>query len=165
VNILAEPYRQLDFMAPGPEPPEHVSDINGAYVGLYTTVIALILLSGGSLSENKLDRYLRRMNAADTTPVDTTEKVLARMIKDGYIVKVKDSTGGDEVVDYIVGSRGKVEVGKEGVANFVRKVYGADVEDLEERLSRSLGLSVEENAADASTQPATGPGRRANGQR
>ena len=136
-------------MGPGiaPEPEHDVLDLDGAYIGLYSMVVSLILLSGGTLPEGKLDRFMKRMNAGDTTPVDTTDKVLARMAKDGYIVKVKDTQGGDEVVDYIVGPRGKIEVGKEGVANFVRTVYGDDVEDLEGRLKRSLGLGDEVDAS------------------
>ena len=131
----------LDFMGPGIAPEnEDMADVDGAYIGLYTMVISLILLSGGTLSEGKLDRFLKRMNASDTTPVDTTEKVLARMAKDGYIVKIKDPQGGEETVDYMVGPRGKVEIGKDGVASFVRTVYGNDVEDLDQRLKRSLGL-------------------------
>lgn len=155
-NILPEQYRGLPVMGPGIAPaPEHdLPDLDGAYIGLYSMVISLILLSGGTLSEGKLDRFLKRMNAGDTTPVDTTEKVLARMAKDGYIVKIKDTQGGDEVVDYIVGPRGKIEVGKEGVANFVRTVYGDDVEDLDGRLKRSLGLGDEAVGNDAEGEPA-----------
>lgn len=119
-------------------------DVDGAYIGLYTTVVSLILLAGGSLPEAKLDRFLRRMNADRTTPVDNTEKVLTRMAKDGYIVKIKDSNGGDELIDYMVGPRGKIEVGKEGAANLVRAVYGENVQDLEQRLTRSLGIGGEE---------------------
>lgn len=123
-----------------------VPDLESAYIGLYTTIISLILLSGGSLSEGKLDRFMKRMNAADTMPIDTTDKALARMAKDGYIVKIKETQGGEQTVDYIVGPRGKVEVGKHGVANFVSTVYGDNVEDLDERLQRSLGLAEEGEA-------------------
>lgn len=139
-NILPDQYRTADIMGPGPEPPEDDVDADSAYIGLYTTIISLILLSGGTLSESKLDRFLKRMNAEQSTPVDSTDKLLTRMIKEAYIVRVKDSSSGEELVDYMVGPRGKVEVGKEGVANFVRTVYGGGSEDLEQRLTRSLGL-------------------------
>lgn len=61
--------------------------------------------------------------------------------------------GGEEIIEYMVGPRGKVEVGMQGVAGLVREVYGrsADAEDMtamerdqmeefEQRLARSLGM-------------------------
>jgi hypothetical protein len=149
-----------------PPPRIPTSEAESAYVGLYTMVIALISLSGGTLSEGKLDRFLKRMNAQTATPIGYTEEVLKRMVKEGYIVKVKD-TSGEEITDYYVGPRGKVEVGEEAIANLVRTVYsGANVEDLEQRLSRSLGIAEGNTAhaqpavdADAAT-PAQGDGRR-----
>lgn len=159
-TILPEPYRQLEILGPGREPDENIPDLDGSYIGLYSMVIALILLSGGTLSENKLDRFLKRMNAGETTPLDTTDKVLARMAKDGYIVKIKDSSSGDEIVDYMVGPRGKVEVGKEGAANLVRRVYGNDVGDLEQRLTRSLGLGEGGGGGAADGEPGPAVARR-----
>lgn len=74
---------------------------------------------------------------------EKTEKVLRRMEREGYIVKVRErEAGGDETVDYVVGPRGKVEVGEKGVAGLVRKVFGKkdhEKEKLEARLVRSLG--------------------------
>ncbi|KAJ4304855.1 hypothetical protein N0V90_000383 [Kalmusia sp. IMI 367209] len=160
-TILPERYRKLDVIGPGREPEDDAPDLDGSYIGLYSMIIALILLSGGTLSENKLDRFMKRMNAGETTPLDTTDRVLARMQKDGYIVKIKDSSSGEEVVDYMVGPRGKVEVGKEGVANLVRHVYGHDIEDLEQRLTRSLGLGEERDGGAANgEEPAAAVARR-----
>ncbi|KAF2274942.1 MAGE-domain-containing protein [Westerdykella ornata] len=137
-NVLPEAFRAPEIIPP-PRIPN--SELESAYVGLYTMVIALISLSGGTLSEGKLDRFLKRMNAHHNTPVDSTEEILKRMVKEGYIVRVKD-TSGDEVVDYYVGPRGKVEVGEDAVANMVRTVYsGSSIEDLEQRISRSLGFA------------------------
>ncbi|KAL5403422.1 hypothetical protein PMIN03_009890 [Paraphaeosphaeria minitans] len=160
-NILPEKYRSLSVMGPSmtpaPDDGPDLPDLESAYIGLYSTVISLLLLSGGTLSEGKLDRFMKRMNAADTTPIATTDKALTRMAKDGYIVKVKETQGGEELVDYIVGPRGKVEVGKRGVANFARTVYGANVEDLEERLTRSLGLAEDGEANDVDGEAAAAP--------
>jgi melanoma-associated antigen len=109
-------------------------------------VIALITISGGMIAEGKLDRAFRRMNADNNTPIGTKDKTLAQMAKDGYITRVKEATNGDETIDYIVGPRGKVEVGREGFAKFVRTIYGqdGDDEDLEKSIERTL------NVADAS---------------
>lgn len=111
--------------------------------------ITLISLNGGKLSQGQLDRYLRRMNANQTTPVDATDKVIVRMVKEGYLNKIKDSSSGEEIVDYMVGPRGKVEVDKEAMAKFVKLMYsvGPQVEDLDARLSRSLALD-ERNASE-----------------
>lgn len=82
---------------------------------------------------------------------EKTEKVLKRMEREGYIVKVRERDGGgEESIDYVVGPRGKAEVGERGVAGVVRKVYGKkDVEatELEKKLVRSLGeVSLEKES-------------------
>jgi hypothetical protein len=162
-NILPKPYRVAADIGPGPDPPEDVPDVEAAYIGLYTTVIALIAISGGSLPESKLDRQLTRMNAEQSTPVDSTEKTIARMIKEGYVVKIKDTSSGEEVVEYVVGPRGRVEVDKHSLADFVRAVYGDGVENLEQKIARSFGLSEEDEAqsgeAAAERDVGRGPGR------
>lgn len=143
-NLLPERYRVPEILEPPRIP---TSEVESAYVGLYTMVISLIALSGGSLPEQKLERHLKRLNADQTTPVDKTEKVLARMVKEGYILKSKDTSAGEELVDYYIGPRGKVEVGDEGVAGLVRAVYGQDaLPDLEKRIERSLGLTERRQA-------------------
>lgn len=94
-----------------------------------------------------MERYLKRTNADQYTPLDKTEKVLARMLKEGYLVRDKDTSGGDEVIEYRVGPRGKVEVGDEGVSGLVREVYGnvdTERENLDRRLERSLGFKEKE---------------------
>jgi hypothetical protein len=158
-SILPEKYRSLPFMGPGIAPEDDnrdVPDQDSAYIALYSMVITLILLSGGTLPEGKLDRFLKRMNAGDTTPIDTTDKTLARMAKDGYIVKIKETQGGEETVDYIAGPRGKIEVGKQGAASLVRTVYGDKVEDLDGRLQRSLGLGEDGEANVVNGEAAAG---------
>ncbi|KAI9833054.1 MAG: hypothetical protein M1819_003887 [Sarea resinae] len=124
-------------------PPPHVptSTTESTYIGLYTFIIALISLSGGSISEAKLERYMRRANADQYTPIDRTERLLARLCKEGYLVKFRDASSGEEVVEYMVGPRGKVEIGPEGVAGMIKTVYAADeAEDLDQRIQRSLNL-------------------------
>ncbi|KAF2395541.1 MAGE-domain-containing protein [Trichodelitschia bisporula] len=136
VSVLPAEMRG-EAIVPPPKVPN--AEEEAAYVGLYSFIVAVITLSGGSLGEAKLDRHLRRVNAESHTPVGSTDEVLKRMVREGYVVKIKDSSGGEEVVEYIVGGRGKVEVGEEGVAGLVRAVYGGDV-DVEKKLERSLGL-------------------------
>jgi melanoma-associated antigen len=52
----------------------------------------------------------------------STEKFLTTMAKQGYIDKVKDMISGEPRYDYHLGPRGKIEVGKKGTMDFVKKV-------------------------------------------
>jgi hypothetical protein len=88
--------------------------------------------------------------------------------------------GGEEVIEYMVGPRGKIEVGEKGVAGLVREVYGRpdpdmlngnngntknaedkeEMEEFESRLQRSLGLGKRQKPeANGDYQPAETPGR------
>ena len=83
------------------------------------------------------------MNLSTSTPLGSTDKLLQRMLKDGYIVRIKDSSSGEESIEYMVGPRAKVESGDEGVKGLVRGVFGkvdAEAEELEKRLERSLAV-------------------------
>ena len=137
-----------------PPPQVPTVEAESQYVALYTFVIALILLSGGTLPDGKLDRYLKRVNVDETTPfadsmaysgIDKTDKLLKRMEKDGYIVKIRDTSTGEETIDWVIGQRGKVEVGERGVTGLVKMVYGdldeEEAEELERKLERSLGMA------------------------
>lgn len=133
----------------------------------------MISLNGGALSEQKLERYLARTNADTYTPIDRTDRFLARLCKEGYLVRTRENDGGEEVVEYMVGPRGKVEVGSGGVAGLVREVYGlgGGLEDLtpaereergefEARLKRSLGVSgVQEEQEQERTSANAANGR------
>ncbi|CEN60035.1 hypothetical protein ASPCAL02476 [Aspergillus calidoustus] len=160
-STLPPAYRKQDMLSPAKAPME------GAYTGLYTFIIGVILLNGGVLQEQKLDRYLSRMNADTYTPIDRTDKFLQRLCREGYLVKTREMDGGDEIIEYMVGPRGKVEVGARGVAGLVREVYGrqtmvegdditpaeqAKMEEFEFRLSRSLGLKRPEGQAATQDQ-------------
>lgn len=134
------------------------------YTALYTLVISLIYLNNNSLPEQKLSRYLRRLNADTNTPFGMLDKVLQRMQKEGYIDKRRDTVMGEEVTEWFVGPRGKVEVGIRGVTGLVKSVYGhgavplfkrqpdeddetnvfvkIEEEELNAKLSRSLGVKI-----------------------
>jgi hypothetical protein len=73
-------------------------------------------------------------------PTDKTENVLAKLIRQGYLVKSVENKvlGEDETITWHVGPRGKKEVGNEAVAAFVREVYGGSSDDLEKKLQASL---------------------------
>lgn len=62
------------------------------------------------------------MAIQEKTPLMTTDKFLTTMVKQGYIDKVKDMVTGEPRFDYHLGPRGKVEVGKKGALDLVKKV-------------------------------------------
>ncbi len=139
-STLSPKYRIPPILSPSIIPD---ASTEAAYTALYTVIISLISLFGqdGRLSSAKLDNYLQRMNADVNMPMDKTESTLQKMIKQGYLVKIKENNNGDEIIDWMVGSRGKVEVGNKGVKGLVEEVYGEDApDDLAERIRSSLGL-------------------------
>jgi melanoma-associated antigen len=77
----------------------------------------------------------------------STEKLLQKLTKEGYLEKRRDTSSGEEITEWVVGPRGKIEVGEGGVQGIVRAVYGrsgGDDEELEKRLGRSLGLQPQQ---------------------
>ncbi|KAJ5364317.1 uncharacterized protein N7496_010030 [Penicillium cataractarum] len=161
ISTLPAAYRTPAIIPPTRAPS---TTTESTYTAFYSFVIAVILLNGGTLGEQKLGRYLRRMNAEDYMLGDKTDKLLARLCREGYLVRTREMDGGEEVIEFMVGPRGKVEVGSSGVAGLVREVYGrgrdsggggggaAGENDLtqmeremraefEARLRRSLGIS------------------------
>ena len=137
--------------APSILPPGRVPDVSteASFIGFASFVVGLVYLSEGQrLSEGKLQRYLRTANADDLVlNGERTELVLKRLERHGYLVKIKerDGAGGEETVEYVVGPRGKVEIGPRGVAGLARAAYGkrdAELEQLEDRLEASLGAGT-----------------------
>ncbi|OJJ57676.1 hypothetical protein ASPSYDRAFT_154678 [Aspergillus sydowii CBS 593.65] len=167
-STLPSKYRKQDILQPTRGPME------SAYTGLYTFIIGLILLNGGSLQEQKLDRYLSRVNAETYTPIDRTDRFLQRLCKEGYLLRNREMDGGDEIIEYMVGPRGKVEVGTRGVAGLVREVYGRQdlaedddvspaerekMADFEFRLGRSLGMRKVDDTNTRKREEDAGEGR------
>jgi len=154
-TILPDQYRIPDIIGPSRPLPDDDINREDSYVGLYTMTIALITIAGGKIPEGKLDRALRRMNADQSTPVGSKDKTLSLMAKDGYIVAIKE----DEAVEYIVGPRGKVEVGRDGFANLIRMMYGEDQdqEELEKRIERTLNVAEAFNSSGVPAEPPAAP--------
>lgn len=141
-STLPARYRSASVLQPAQIPS---TGAEASYVGLTTFILALIYLSPSqNLSEPRLQKHLKRMNADNYVLAgEKTEKVLKRMERENYIIKVRERDGGgEESVEYVIGPRGKVEVGERGVAGLVRGVYGkkdAEADELDRRLARSLG--------------------------
>ncbi|KAK5937069.1 hypothetical protein PMZ80_010609 [Knufia obscura] len=152
VSTLPTAYKtRPELLVPSRAPDQGVES---AYVALYTIIVSLLYLhtpSGGGgdsakqvsqgkesedatepISDAKLHRYLSRLSLSEWTPMGVeganVEKLLARMMREGYVERRRDNSGGEEVVEWVVGPRGKREVGRMGVAGLVRGVYGFGVD-------------------------------------
>ncbi|KAK0365211.1 hypothetical protein LTR94_007761 [Friedmanniomyces endolithicus] len=171
VSLLPAPFQDPAILPP-PSIPTQATEAQ--YTSLYTLLVSLVALSGDELADTKMERYLRRLGLEDHTPIPgytKTELLLKRMEKEGYLVKVREIAGGqgEEDVSWMVGPRGKVEVGEQGVRGLVKAVYG-DVDgyaeaELERRVARSLGLgdAVVARRDDIPPKKKRGP-RRKNGE-
>lgn len=157
-NILPYEFRDPAILG---SPAAPTSAIDAEYTAIYTTLVSVIMLSGGQLPDTKMDRYLRKLGIDDRTPVpgyEKNEQLMKRLEKDGYLYKLKESTGtGEDDTYYVVGPRGRVEIGEEGVLGLTRTVMppGDDEEeqnDLETKVMRSLGIADKPVAERSSTQ-------------
>ncbi|KIX06286.1 uncharacterized protein Z518_04261 [Rhinocladiella mackenziei CBS 650.93] len=122
LSILPPELKNNPLIAQPPKAPN--VELEASYTALYTFILSLIYLNNNSLPEQKLDRYLKRVNADTYTPLGSLDKLLQRMMREGYIEKRRDTSSGEEVIEWVPGPRGKVEVGVRGVTGLVRSVYG-----------------------------------------
>ncbi|KAI6089386.1 MAGE-domain-containing protein [Hypoxylon rubiginosum] len=138
VSTLPREFKSQAIVAPSriPSTPEEA-----AFVGFYTMIISLIVLSGGELSDTKLRRYLTRLNAGQNLPMDKTDNVLQKIVRQGYVDKVIEKhEGDDDAVTWCVGPRARVEVPPESIAAVVTEVWGELPNDFNQKLQRSLGV-------------------------
>lgn len=145
ISILPSEYRNPEIIQPPSAP---TSADESKYTAIYTILVSLILLSGGSLNDAKMEQYLRRLGLEDNTPIqdcERTEKLMKRLEKDGYVIKIRESTGtGEDDIYWVVGPRGKVEVNEQSIRGLAATVYG-DMEteeeqtELDRKIERSLG--------------------------
>jgi hypothetical protein len=114
------------------------------YIALCTMLVSLITMSPSHQMANaKFESVLNRLNCnKNMGTLDSTPVVLKRMERDGYVFKSVDrSNVDDEQINWIVGPRGKVEIGNKGIMGLVEEVYGNDApDDLDKRLNKSLGI-------------------------
>ncbi|KAI7157977.1 hypothetical protein KC352_g27313 [Hortaea werneckii] len=161
ISTLPPQYRYSEILQPSAVP---TSEQEATYTGICTLLTSIVSLHGGSLPDAKFERYLRRLLLEDNTPVAAqpkTEELMKRIIRDGYVLKISDDIGtGDREVYWVVGPRGKVEIGDDGVRGLVKSVYGEveeDVEeDLERKINKSLGVAEREAAKKQAAQQQNG---------
>ncbi|TEA18005.1 Non-structural maintenance of chromosome element 3 [Colletotrichum sidae] len=163
-STLPQPYRSSNILAPSKAPS---AEVESAYVGFYTTIVTIIFLSGGELSEQKLRRHLNRLNAEANVATEKTDDILKRMQAQNYVVRkvqknpASQAQDGSEDITWLVGSRGMEEIGLDGVAGMVRAVYGEQADaSLDKKIAASLGIKASEDAdgdAGMSQDPVAGP--------
>ncbi|KAI1501670.1 MAGE family-domain-containing protein [Biscogniauxia marginata] len=152
ISTLPQEYKSQPIIGPSriPSSPEEA-----AYVGFYTMLISLIVLTGGELSDMKLKRYLARLNAGQNLPMDRTDNVLQKLVRQGYVDKIVEKSDGEEdTVTWCVGPRGKAEVPPQSIAAFVTEVWGELPEDFDKKIARSLG--IQRNSQGPATNGAAG---------
>lgn len=148
VSTLPKPFQNPLIATPSKAP---TAEVEATYVGFYTLVIALIMLNGGEITEQKLKRYLNRLNADSKLGAEKTDDVLTKMEKSGYVAKRVENISADQDknISWLVGPRGKQEVGPEGVAGMIREVFGGTTPRLEKQLTASLGTKPREEPREA----------------
>ncbi|KAJ5936210.1 hypothetical protein N7454_005508 [Penicillium verhagenii] len=119
-TTLPPNYRTPSILIPIKAPS---ADEEAIYTALYTFIIAVITLNGPSLNEDKLMRYLKRAKADVDTPIERTDKLMNRLCREGYLVRTREVDENQDVVLYMVGPRGRVEVGSKGVHGLVEEVF------------------------------------------
>ncbi|KAH9235029.1 hypothetical protein K456DRAFT_1748963 [Colletotrichum gloeosporioides 23] len=164
-TTLPAKYRTSMIITPTKAPS---AENESSYIGFYTLIISIIMLSSGELSDQKLRRYLNRVNAEANVAAEKTEDILKRMQAQGYVVRkvqknpASQANDGSEDITWLVGPRGQEEMGVDGVAGLVRTVYGEQAdESLERKIGASLGIQGEdgEGDVDISVAPEPGPSR------
>ncbi|KAI8232432.1 Non-structural maintenance of chromosome element 3 [Colletotrichum sp. SAR 10_99] len=164
-TTLPAKYRTSRIITPTKAPS---AENESSYIGFYTLIISIIMLSSGELSDQKLRRYLNRVNAEANVAAEKTEDILKRMQAQGYVVRkvqknpASQANDGSEDITWLVGPRGQEEMGIDGVAGLVRTVYGEQAdESLERKIGASLGIQGEdgEGDVDMSEAPEPGPSR------
>jgi hypothetical protein len=150
-STLPQAYRDAAILKPSKIPS---AEEEATYVAFYTMVISLIWLNGGELSEQKLRRYLTRLNADQNVSAEKTEVTLKKMERQGYVIRKAErppiGQDGEQTITWHVGTRAKEEVGLDGVLGLAREVYGETTPDLEKKLRASLGMkdAAVENAEE-----------------
>lgn len=171
VSTLPAEYRvRPELLIPGRAPNNDTESTYVALVGMIVAILYLHMPSGESssnadsqksaedqtepISDARFMRFLGRLNLRDYTPMGTDgsttlEKTLARMLREGYIDKRRDTSGGEEVVEWIAGPRAKREYDRQSIAAIVRKVYGFGLNGSGKGLPRSTAQANESDDEDA----------------
>jgi hypothetical protein len=144
-STIPQEYRSAAILRPSKTPS---AEEEATYTAFYTMIVSLIYLNAGELPDQKLQRYLVRLNANQNLSTEKTDVTLKRMERQGYVIKRVErppvGQDGEHVVTWHVGPRAKEEIGKDGVIGMVREVYGEWDAELDRKLNASLDIKARE---------------------
>lgn len=158
-STLPAAYRNATIIPPSKIPS---TDEEATYVAFCVLVVSCIWLNAGELSDQKLRRYLVRLNADRNVSMEKTDVTLKKMERQGYVIKRVDrppiGQDSEQTVTWHVGTRAKEEIGLDGVIGMVKEVFGDSTPDLDKKLRASLGVreqagTIEEEVAQEETPP------------
>lgn len=152
-SILPTAYRNAAIIPPSKAPS---NDEEATYLGFCSLVVSCIWLSSGELTDQKLKRFLIRLNADRNVSSEKTEMTLKKMERQGYVTKKTErptaGQDGELAISWLVGPRAKEEIGLDGVMGMAREVYGGPTPSLDSKLKASLrikdGNGGDEDAED-----------------
>lgn len=137
ISTLPEGYKvRQELLVPTRAPDQ---DTEATYTAICNIIVALLYLHTPSghedydatepISDTRLLRHLQRLGLREFAPTgpdgsENIDKLFAKLERQGYVEKRKDNSTGEELVEWVVGPRGKREIGREGAARFVRAMYG-----------------------------------------
>lgn len=124
----------------------------------YTSVLTIILILVGlsdDVTESRIQSALQRLEWYPETPAGPFDEVIARMVKQTYIERVKDEGEGYSL---ILGPRGKLETleNREEMFEVVARIYKFDEGLARDRLQRILHDTLEDDeTSQQGSQPAS----------
>ncbi|QSL65427.1 hypothetical protein MERGE_002737 [Pneumocystis wakefieldiae] len=98
----------------------------GVFSGMIMTILSILIMNGGEISNELLARYLSQLQMDNDTSIGNLDKTLKEMVKKGYLEKIKDNiTSSNEEEKgyiYLLGPRGKTEIDPKSLTAFIKKV-------------------------------------------
>lgn len=118
----------------------------GVFSGIIMIVLSLIIMNGGTISDELLIKYLSQLQMDNNTPIGNIDKALKEMVKKGYLEKIKDditSMNEEKGYTYFLGPRGKTEIDPEGLTTFIQKIQNDTApQNLKEIVKKLFDKSV-----------------------
>lgn len=158
-SVLPPAYRNAAIIPPSKIPS---AEEEATYLGFCNLIVSCIWLSSGELSDQKLKRFLVRLNADRNVSNEKTDLTLKKMERQGYVARKVDrppvGQDGEHIVTWLVGPRAKEEIGLDGVMGLAREVYGGSTAGLEKKLKASLGIKERATDEEEPEEAADGEG-------
>ncbi|EMR10506.1 hypothetical protein PNEG_01218 [Pneumocystis murina B123] len=138
-SILDPKYSDLIFEVPTIK--------EGIFSGIVMTILSILIMNGGEISNELLIRYLSQLQMDNDTSIGNLDKTLKEMVKKGYLERIKDditsANEGEKNYTYLLGPRGKTEIDPESLTTFIKKIQGdAAPQNLKEIVKKLFNKSI-----------------------